>query len=51
MVNYEFTATASQTLFSGSDINSNTLSYVPDAIQVYLNGILLRNTDFTAING
>ena len=51
VVNYEFTATASQTLFSGSDINSNTLSYVPDAIQVYLNGILLRNTDFTAING
>lgn len=51
MANYEFTATANQTLFSGSDINNNTLSYVTDAIQVYLNGILLRNVDYTAING
>ena len=49
--NYEFTATASQTTFSGSDINSNTLAYATGAIQVYLNGILLRNTDYTANNG
>ena len=49
--NYEFTATASQTTFTGADINSNTLSYAPNAIQVYLNGILLRNEDFTATNG
>jgi len=49
--NYEFTADSAQTLFTGSDTNGNTLSYVPGAIQVYLNGILLQNTDFTAING
>ena len=49
--NYEFTATEGQTTFSGSDINSNTLTYVPGAIQVHLNGIILRNADFTAING
>lgn len=49
--NYEFTATAGQTTFSGSDINSNTLAYVPGAVQVHLNGILLRNADFTAVNG
>tara|TARA_B100002019_G_scaffold293364_1_gene320435 strand:+ start:12790 stop:18345 length:5556 start_codon:yes stop_codon:yes gene_type:complete len=49
--NYEYTATASQTTFSGADINGNTLAYTADAIQVYLNGILLRNTDYTAVNG
>jgi len=49
--NYEFTATAGQTTFSGSDVNSNTLSYVPGALQVHLNGILLRNADFTAVSG
>ena len=49
--NYEFTADSAQTLFTGSDINGNTLSYVPDAIQVHLNGILLRNIDYTANNG
>jgi hypothetical protein len=49
--NYEFTADSAQTLFTGSDINGNTLSYVPDAVQVHLNGILLRNLDYTAING
>ena len=51
MKNYEFTADSAQTLFTGSDINGNTLSYVPGSIQVHLNGIILRNTDFTAING
>ena len=49
--NYEYTATASQTTFSGADINGNTLAYTADAIQVYLNGILLRNTDYTAVSG
>ena len=49
--NYEFTATAGQTSFSGTDINSNTLAYAPGAIQVHLNGIILRNIDFTAVNG
>ena len=49
--NYEFTASAGQTSFSGSDINGNTLAYVPGAAQVFLNGILLRNVDYTGITG
>ena len=49
--NYEFTAAAGQTSFSGADINGNTLAYAPGALQVHLNGILLRNTDFAAVNG
>ena len=52
---YEYTATANQTTFSGSDQNSNTLSYdtgSPPKVQVYLNGVLLDwTTDFTATNG
>lgn len=52
---YEYTATASQTTFSGSDSNSNTLAYdtgTPPKILVYLNGVLLdHTTDYTATNG
>jgi hypothetical protein len=52
LTTYQYTATAGQTTFSGSDINSNTLAYTVGAIQVYLNGALLQNTvDFTASNG
>ena len=51
VANYEFTATANQTVFSGSDINGNTLSYAPGAIQVYMNGILLRAVDYTSTSG
>ena len=49
--NYEFTADSDQTIFLGSDINGNTLSYVPGAIQVHMNGIILRATDYAATNG
>ena len=49
--NYEYTATANQTTFTGADINGDTLAYSSGAIQVHLNGIILRNTDFTAVNG
>ena len=46
---YVYTATSNQTTFSGSDDNSQTLSYVPTFLQVYLNGVLLENgTDYTA---
>ena len=46
---YVYTATSNQTSFSGLDDNSNTLSYVPDYLQVFLNGVLLDNgTDYTA---
>jgi hypothetical protein len=51
VANYEFTATANQTSFSGADINGNTLSYAPGAIQVHMNGIILRAVDYSATNG
>lgn len=52
LTTYQYTATASQTTFSGADINSNTLSYTAGAVQVYLNGALLQNTvDYAASTG
>ena len=49
---YDYTATSSQTSFSGSDNNSETLSYVPNFLQVFLNGILLDPAvDYTATTG
>ncbi len=49
--NYEYTADSGQTTFSGADNNSATLSYQSGYIQVFLNGILLREADYTANNG
>ena len=45
-----YTATASQTTFSGADDNSKTLSYADsNYIDVYLNGVCLEpGTDYTA---
>lgn len=49
---FDYTAIQGQTVFSGADDNSNSLSYTKDKIQVYLNGILLMNTtDYVATNG
>ena len=48
---YEFTADSGQTSFSGTDINGETLAYVSGKIDVYLNGLLLRNQDYTATSG
>ena len=49
---YVYTATSNQTSFSGSDDNSQTLSYVVGYLQVFLNGVLLENgTDYTATTG
>ena len=49
---YEYTATAGQNTFSGADLGNTTLSYVPAAVQVFINGILLKSsTDYTATNG
>lgn len=50
---YEFIASNNQTNFAGNDENSNSLGYrTGDSIQVYLNGILLEETeDYTAPNG
>ena len=52
LTTYQYTATAAQTTFSGTDANGNTLSYTVGSIQVYLNGALLQNTaDYAATNG
>ena len=54
---YEFTASANQTSFSGSDNYSNTLAYntgTPPKVQVFMNGILLdegSSADYTGTNG
>ena len=50
---YEFTATANQTVLTGSDENGNTLSYTPGKVLVFLNGVLMDNrtsTDYTETN-
>ena len=51
--NYEFTATANQTVLSGADENGVTLSYTPGKVLVFLNGVLMDNrsgTDYTETN-
>jgi len=49
---YKYTATASQTTFTGADDNGNTLAYDAGYLDVYLNGIKLVNgSDFTASSG
>ncbi len=49
---FKYTATASQTTFTGADDNSSTLAYDAGFIDVYLNGIRLVNgSDFTATSG
>jgi hypothetical protein len=45
---FRFTATAGQTVFTGSDISSQTLEVADKGVQVYLNGLhLLKGTDYT----
>jgi hypothetical protein len=48
---FTYTATATQTTFSGSDDNAATLSYTAGQIQVFLNGVLLDASEYTASNG
>ena len=49
---FTFTASNNDSDFSGSDDNGVTLSYTPDKIHVYLNGILLTDTtDYLATDG
>ena len=47
---YEFTATANQTVLTGSDENGNTLSYTPGKILVFLNGVLMDNRTSTDLS-
>ena len=52
---FRYVATAGQTTFSGADANGNTLTYDVASgtafADVYLNGVKLDTTDFTATNG
>jgi hypothetical protein len=50
---YEFVSSNNQTNFAGNDEDGNSLGYrTGDSIQVFLNGILLEETeDYTATNG
>ena len=50
---YEFVSSNNQTNYAGNDDNGNSLGYrTGDSIQVFLNGILLEETeDYTATNG
>ena len=52
LLEYNYTATAGQTTFSGNDDSSNSLSYTVDNIIVTLNGVVMENgTDYTATDG
>lgn len=48
---FEYTATAGQTSFSGADANGATLAYTVGFIEVFVNGYKLNKGDFTATNG
>jgi hypothetical protein len=45
IVTYEYTATASQTVFTGNDDNAVSMSFTSGLIQVFLNGVLLSPGD------
>ena len=48
---FKFVATNAQTTFTGADANSLTLAYTTGNIDVFLNGVRLDESDFTASNG
>jgi len=46
---YTYTASNNQTVFTGADVNAQTLTLKPEQIAVYLNGVKLTpTTDYTA---
>ena len=45
--NYRYVATVGQTAFSGSDSNSLTMTINTSDVEVFLNGVLLDQTDYT----
>ena len=51
VIRYRYVATNNQTTFTGADSNGLTLSYTADDIDVFLNGVRLDQTDYTATNG
>jgi hypothetical protein len=48
---YRYIATSGQTTFTGADSNGNTLTYDAGFLDIYLNGVRLDSTDFTATSG
>ena len=48
---FDFTATQGQTAFTGADDDSKTLGFTDGQIEVYVNGILMDDSDFTTSNG
>jgi hypothetical protein len=50
-VAYRYVATAAQTVLTGTDANGFTLSYVPNAVLVTVNGASLAPNNYTATNG
>lgn len=49
---YKYTATASQTIFSGTDDVGSSLAYTVGLLLVTLNGVILENgSEYTATNG
>ena len=48
---FVYTATSGQTTFTGTDGNGNTLAYTGSRTDIFLNGVKLAASDFTASNG
>jgi hypothetical protein len=51
LLTYKYVATAGQTTFSGAASVGGTLSYTSNNIIVFVNGVSLDSTDYTATNG
>lgn len=50
-INFSFTATSSQTAFTGADSGGTTLAYTAGGVHVFLNGVLLEAADYAATDG
>ena len=48
---FKYVATASQTAFAGADANGAILAFSGNDVDVYLNGVHLDSSDFTASSG
>jgi hypothetical protein len=48
---FRYISTAGQTTFTGTDSNGNTMAYDAGFVDVYLNGVRLDQTDYTATSG
>jgi hypothetical protein len=51
LLQFKYVATAGQTTFSGTATVGGTLTYTVNNIVVFLNGVALDSTDYTASNG